>query len=120
MLPLQAGSPAIDAGPSAAGTYPILDGRGAVRPAGARSDIGAFEYGATQFVDLFNVYVDKDWVTPQIGTQAYPFNSVTRGVTEVKPGGSVFIKPNTYPENIDTNKPMDLRLNGTGEVIIGQ
>lgn len=120
MLPLQQGSPAIDAGPSAAGAYPPLDGRGAVRPAGASSDIGAFEYGATEFLDLSNVYVDKDWVTPQIGTQTYPFDSVTKGIGAVKSGGNVFIKPNTYPENIDTSKPMDLRINGTGEVVIGQ
>lgn len=120
VLPLQSPSAAIDGGPSAAGSYPLLDGRAAVRPAGASSDIGAFEYGATQYPDLNNVYVDKNWVTPQLGSEPYPFDSVSKGVAAVRSGGSVFIKPNTYPENIDTSKPMDLRINGTGAVIIGQ
>lgn len=42
---LMPGSPAIDAGDDA--LAPPLDQRGGRRPAGAASDIGAFEYGAT-------------------------------------------------------------------------
>lgn len=43
VVPLQAGSPAIDA---ATGTCPANDQRSYVRPAGAACDLGAFEFGA--------------------------------------------------------------------------
>jgi hypothetical protein len=62
-IALLPGSPAIDAGNTAAA--PIMDQRGFPRPAGAEADIGAFEYGSTLPVlsivrsgpGLFNILV---------------------------------------------------------------
>jgi hypothetical protein len=63
------------------------------------------------------------------GTQLYPYDTVTEAVYRVAPGATVWIYPGVYPETLVTvqktprgliiNRPMILRVNGSGTAVIG-
>jgi hypothetical protein len=91
-IALKAGSPAIDA--IYDNSAPAFDQRGAARPAGARSDIGAYEFGGV-FSNLFTI---SGQVT--MGTRPFPGVTVTAGTssstTDTNGNYSLLLPFNTY------------------------
>ncbi len=65
-------------------------------------------------------YVDRAASGYQDGSSTYPWNTVREGQGAVWPGGTVYIRAGTYPENITICKPCVLSTWGAGDVVIGQ
>ena len=78
--------------------------------------------------NILSVYVDGSWTGNETGYSAEPFNTITEGAFRISPNGVIWIKPGNYPEslvtngglNLTINRPMEFRVNGSGNVIIGQ
>jgi hypothetical protein len=81
---------------------------------------------------LSPVYVDGSWGGDENGSSANPFNTVAEAAYRTLPNAVVWIKPGVYPETLLTqddpsfdlsfviNRPVVLRVNGSGTVVIGQ
>ncbi len=93
------------------------------------STVANFEPG-----NLSNVYVNTvcTWaggVCVELGTSAFPFDSVTEGVYRAAPNTTVWLAPGAYaetavlvnqtPRRLIINRPMLLQVNGSGTVVIG-
>jgi len=70
---------------------------------------------------LSESYVDKTNQGYENGSATNPWNSVLEGIEAVLPNGSVYIKSNSYRENVTVAKPCTLfKWGNDGSVIIGE
>jgi hypothetical protein len=67
------------------------------------------------------VYVDRSNSGLEDGSQTNPYNTVLEGAETALPGGTVLIKPGTYPETFVLPYPCALSRDGSaGTVAVGQ
>lgn len=58
------------------------------------------EEQTVETVSLGNVWVDKNTAAGGGGSEAIPFTTIKAGVSAVNVGGTVWVKPETYQENV--------------------
>jgi len=94
-------SPLVDEGDGS--VAPDHDFEGDPRPRGGGVDIGADEaYPAEVYVTI----VGSD--TTGLGTKAAPYASVTKGLREVRTGGTVYVARGNYTECVTVTRSVDL------------
>jgi len=99
---LSLNSPVVDQGDN--GVNVPYDFEGDPRPRGARMDVGADEaYRADSYVSQAT---GSDLTGTGSSTQ--PFATVTRGITETRSGGTVYVGRGTYTERITITRSVNL------------
>ena len=95
---LQSTSPAINAGVTLSEVPTDYDG--VIRPQGGTYDIGCYEYnsGATYYVSLTGSDSNP-------GSLAQPFKTLSKGVSVLTPGDTLYIRGGTYAENLNNKIP---------------
>ncbi|MBL7064963.1 MAG: right-handed parallel beta-helix repeat-containing protein [Anaerolineae bacterium] len=98
---LSSDSPAIDAGLTSSEVPDDFDG--VPRPQGAGYDIGAYEYGERTPPLQPQVYhVATTGHDSNPGTEAQPFRTISKGISVLGPGDTLYVKAGTYAENLSS------------------
>ena len=83
-----------------------------------RVTVGLFADLGWDLRNLSTVYVDVTYTGEEIGGPTNPFDTVGEGTKAVFPGGTVYVRPGNYVEQLTVRRAMFLRPDG-GSAVIG-